>query len=309
MLHSALAPKLQPNIRENPFTDDGVRQRALSRFNRDRLAPGLGKDMDEQTLAAHQLASKYEREFLIEARATIAPMIAEIPQDTASFIAWFEHLQQEGPGQNDPLFPWLAEQASLEDMRWFLAQEVAGEAGFDDLVAMTQVKMPLRAKLEMARNYWDEMGRGEAKGMHGPMLERLAAHFEITSRIEETVPEALALGNMMMALAANRTFAFHSVGALGVIELTAPGRAVYVSRGLDRLGVPKKQSHYFALHAVLDVKHSAAWNTEVLATLVREDPCRAHAIAEGAMLRLWCGKQCFDRYRRHFGIYAGGALH
>ena len=49
-------------------------------------------------------------------------------------------------------------------------QEAAGEAGFDDLVAMTQVKLPTRAKLELARNYWDEMGRGNPKGMHGPML-------------------------------------------------------------------------------------------------------------------------------------------
>jgi hypothetical protein len=134
------------------------------------------------------------------------------------------------------------------------------------------------------------------------MLERLAAHLDIRSRIEDTVPEALALGNMMMALAANRTFAFHSVGALGVIELTAPGRAAFVAKGLDRLAVPKKQSHYFALHAVLDVKHSAAWNAEALVPLVQEDNRRAKAIAEGAILRLWCGKRCFDRYRRHFRL-------
>ena len=92
--------------------------------------------------------------------------------------------------------------------------------------------------------------------MHGPMLEQLAHHLDIAAEIETTVPEALGLGNMMMALAVHREFAFHSVGALGVIEMTAPGRAAYVAQGLDRLGVPKKQSHYFALHAVLDVKHS-----------------------------------------------------
>ena len=66
-----------------------------------------------------------------------------------------------------------ADTASLEQMRWYLQQEAAGEAGFDDLTAMTQVKLPKRIKLELARNYWDEMGRGNEKGMHGPMLERL----------------------------------------------------------------------------------------------------------------------------------------
>jgi hypothetical protein len=29
--------------------------------------------------------------------------------------------------------------------------------------------MPVRPKLEMARNFWDEMGRGREKGMHCPM--------------------------------------------------------------------------------------------------------------------------------------------
>lgn len=304
---------LQASRIDNPLgpTRDLIRgeddmQRSLSHFNRDRLAPGLGEEPDPKTLAAQQLGLEYERRFLTAARAAIAPLLNDVPRNAEAFVTWFERLQHTGPGQNDPLFPWLAEHATVEEMRWFLTQEVAGEAGFDDLVAMTQVKMPVRAKLEMARNYWDEMGRGEPKAMHGPMLAQLAAHFEVTPTIETTVPEALALGNMMVALAANRAFAFHSIGALGVIELTAPGRAARVSQGLNRLGVPRKQSHYFALHAVLDVKHSGAWNAEVLAPLVREDARRAPAIAEGAMLRLWCGKRCFDRYRRHFGISPRG---
>jgi pyrroloquinoline quinone (PQQ) biosynthesis protein C len=167
---------------------------------------------------------------------------------------------------------------------------------------MTQVKMPVRAKLEMARNYWDEMGRGQAAGMHGPMLEKLAAYFGLQPEPETTVPEALALGNMMAGLAMNRRYAFHAVGALGVIELTAPGRARYVAEGLRRLGVPAKASHYFTLHAVLDVKHSECWNREVLKSLVAGDPHRAYPIAEGALLRLACGKRCFDSYRRAFGI-------
>jgi hypothetical protein len=57
-------------------------------------------------------------------------------------------------------------------MLWFLTQEVAGEAGFDDLLALTQVKMPITAKLEMARNYWDEMGRGRETAMHWPTARK-----------------------------------------------------------------------------------------------------------------------------------------
>jgi hypothetical protein len=42
-----------------------------------------------------------------------------------------------------------------------------GEAGYEDLLAMTQVKMSVKAKLEMARNFWDEMGRGSGKACTG----------------------------------------------------------------------------------------------------------------------------------------------
>jgi hypothetical protein len=295
------APIVQSRPSETPQTDFAAQQRALSRFNRRRLSPGLG----DGSFVDDEVMLELERAFLVHARAEIAPWLASVPDQPAAFVKWFENLKEIGPGQGDPLFPWLAERASYSQMRWFLQQEVAGEAGFDDLVAMTQVKMPVRAKLEMARNYWDEMGRGDPKGMHGPMLERLAQHFDIAPAIATTVPESLALGNMMMALAWNRCFAFHSVGALGAIEMTAPGRAAYVVKALERLGVPKKQSHYFSLHAVLDVKHSEAWNREVLASLVKEDPRRARAIAEGAVLRLWCGEQCFRRYREKFGLGPG----
>lgn len=291
-----------PAHQAGPSAEAENMHRVLARFNRRRLTPGLGEPLDERTIAHHKDGLALEARFLRYARSEVAPLIQGVPSTPAAFIAWFERLQQCGPGQGDPLFPWLAQEASYDQMRWFLEQEVAGEAGFDDLVAMTQVKMPARTKLEMARNYWDEMGRGTAKGMHGPMLERLASYLEICPTIESTVPEALALGNMMVALAADRNLAFHAVGALGVIEMTAPGRAAHVSRGLDRLGVPKKQSHYFALHAVLDVKHSAAWNAEVLEPLVREDGRRARAIAEGAVLRLWCGQRCFRRYRQVLGV-------
>jgi hypothetical protein len=309
MLSISSSAKFHPTfVNDLSGLEEAERQRLLSHFNRDRLTPGYGEEPAPKTISARLLAIEYEKHFMTMARGAVSPMLAEVPDDADAFVAWFENLQRSGPGQNDLLFPWLATRASYEQMRWFLTQEVAGEAGFDDLLALTQVKMPPRAKLEMARNYWDEMGRGEARGMHGAMLNQLAVHLDIAPRIETTVPEALALGNMMMALATNRAFAFHSIGALGVIELTAPGRAVYVTRGLDRLGVPKKQSHYFALHAVLDVKHSATWNREVLAPLVREDRRRARAIAEGAMLRLWCGKRCFDRYRQHFDLPDSGGI-
>ncbi|MCA1654460.1 MAG: iron-containing redox enzyme family protein [Sphingomicrobium sp.] len=273
-------------------------QRRLARWNRDRLAPAFPTEAagSNEGLPAEMLV--LESIFLTALRLDVASAAMAAPTDADAFVSWFDELRVSGPGQQDTLFPWLAEQASFDDLRWFFEQEAAGEAGFDDLVAMTQVKMPIRAKLELARNYWDEMGRGNAKGMHGPMLGLLGTALGVSPTIDGTVWESLALANAMTAMATRREFAWHSIGALGVIELTAPDRARLVSDGLRRVGVSGKDRHYFDLHAVLDVKHSEAWNREVIGPLVADDPARARFIAEGALIRLTCGERCYDRYRQ-----------
>src|SRR5207253_2019484 len=127
---------------------------------------------------------------------------------------------------------------------------------------------------------WDEMGCGNPKGMHGPMLQLLVGVLDLRPEIETTVWESLALANAMTAMATTRRYAWHSVGALGVIELTAPGRSVHTAAALRRIGLSQRERRYFALHAMLDVKHSADWNREAIGPLVAEDPRRATAIAE-----------------------------
>ena len=275
---------------------------AAGGVQRETLRPRLATP-DWATDAAEQSGLLLKEGRWLEAgRARVAARAAEAPRDPAGFVAWFEALDRSGPGQGDPLFPWLATAATKGEMRWFLTQEVAGEAGFEDLAAITQVRLPQRPKLEIARNYWDEMGRGNPKGMHGPMLDLLARRLELAPEVESTVWESLALANTMAGLAANRRYAYHSVGAMGVIEQTAPGRAALVAKGLKRLGVPASDRHYFDLHAVLDVKHSLAWNAEALWPLVEANPDFAPAIAEGALMRLECGAACFVRYRRELAL-------
>ncbi len=267
----------------------------LAAFNQHRLKPGLADERPVDWLERQFDQQRLEVDWVERERARLERQVSQVPTDPQSFVAWFESLVHWGPGQNDSLFPWLATQASAAEMLWFLRQEVAGEAGFDDLVALTQLQLPARAKLELARNYWDEMGRGHAGGMHGAMLQHLAHELELPN--VPVVVESVALGNLMLALACNRHFAFQSVGALGVIELTAPGRAAKVNAGLKRLGVKAELRRYFAIHETLDVRHSEAWNREVLAPLVADRPEAAAAIAEGALLRLSAGHHCFRRYR------------
>lgn len=274
----------------------------LGRWNRTRLepsfpAPGWRDQMQEESSLL-----LLEGSFLDGERQSVERMAALAPDTPAEFMEWFADLLSSGPGQGDPLFPWLATRATLDDMRWFVSQELATEAGFGDLVAMVQVKMAPGPKLEMARNYWDEMGCGHPLAMHSALLEATARELGARAARKDALWESVALSNLMIGLACNRRFAYHAVGALGAIEMTAPGRVSKVNEGLKRLGISAAGRQYFSLHASLDVRHAAEWNSGVIEPLIEGNPWIAKAIAEGALMRLKAGQACYARYRSHFGI-------
>ena len=106
----------------------------------------------------------------------------------------------------------------------------------------------------------------------------------------------------MAALASTRRYAYQSIGALGAVEMTAPGRVSLVNAGLRRLGVSAEARQYFQLHAGLDIRHSKEWNAEVIEPLVSANPEVAWPIAEGALMRLRAGERCFERYRRELAV-------
>ncbi len=290
-MSTLLMPDPATAPRQSTVDQTGLHRR-LAHHLRARLAPADAPEAD----VADPADAVHLRWFLARERDAVQERCAAVPADPDGFVAWFSALREDGPGQGDPLFWWLAREADADAMRWFLRQELAGEAGFDDLLALTQVRMPARAKMEMARNLWDEFGRGNPAGVHGTLLARMADELRLSCAIEDATWETLALGNLMAGLAVER-FAFQSAGALGAIELTAPGRVALVAEGMRRLGMPAAAIRYYDLHAVVDIEHSRRWNAEVLASLVAADPRVAPLLAQGALMRLTAGERCFRRYR------------
>ncbi len=276
----------------------------LASLNRKRLSIDL-KMTSETEAALNFLCGYLEEHWLQHERARIAPKMKEVPVEQAAFIDWFESLQQNGYGQGHPLFLYLSERASREEFHYFLKQETSTEAGFDDLIALTQVKTPPFVKMELAHNFWDEMGEGELEGVHSHQLTRLIESFHLSwqTHYEDVHWEPLALSNMMIAVATKRSRFYQSIGALGAIELTAPGRCQKVMEGLKRIGLSSTEYHYYTLHSVLDVSHWEGWKENVLTPLLAENPESILPIAEGALLRLFAGERCYRVYSQHLGFY------
>jgi hypothetical protein len=274
----------------------------LAKYNISRVAVGTPTVNWEDDISNAYEHHILEGHFLEELRVAISPITPEPMPTGEDFAIWFESLSDCGPGQQHGLFEWLEQEASLEQMKWFLTQEAIAEVGFDDLLAYTQVKLPVQAKQECARNYWDEMGNAKQGAMHSLLLKRVTHGLLLRPSIDTTVWESLALNNMMLGLATTRRYTYHSLGALGVNELVAASCAGKISRGLQRLGIEPWVRTYFDLQAALDVSHSRCWIREVIRPLVTSNPECAQYIAEGALMRMHSSQLCFDRYSVELGL-------
>ena len=281
-------------VPREPLTQIETLHRTLARANAQRLRPRRTAGDFETELERETSIRRMERQFVEEQRACVRAQAHAVPKDAEGFLDWFVALRETPLGQTDALFPWLAEHATQQQMCWFLEQERSNETSFGDLVALTQVNMPARPKQELARNYWDEMVRSQATDT--PRSAVLCPKHALQP--EATTWESLALGNLMIALATTRHYAYQSLGALGVLELTAPRSKQFVQAGLLRLGLMVDTSDYYSSSTRFDALHSAAWQREVIEPLIAADPTLAPLIAEGALMRLNSAARCFERYRK-----------
>lgn len=270
--------------------------RRLARLNRRRLRPGTP---DERFDPVEEARSAIEEErWLRQERAAWAELAAEVPGDPDELLDWFEMLEADGPGQHDPFFDFMEQDASLDDVRWFLRQEAAAQVPVGELLALVSRGLPVAAQHELARAQWDELGRGEPDQMPAPLFARLAEVFAVFDEADEPAQwEAVAVANTTMGFAHNRRWAFHAIGAVCAAELTEAGRSAQITRGLRRLGLPLHAAQYYARRAETGPDRWERWSRDILCRVVEDHPGSAPWIAEGALARLEAGRRCFERYR------------
>src|SRR5215204_6352376 len=99
------------------------------KFGGKRLSPAMPSADWRVQLSEDAELLRLEGELVETERRKVAKLAALAPRDGKGFVDWFTALREVGPGQFDPLFDWLANDATMEETRWFVQQEVAGEAG------------------------------------------------------------------------------------------------------------------------------------------------------------------------------------
>jgi hypothetical protein len=184
------------------------------------------------------------------------------------------------------VYRWLAKHATLGELVDFLALEGGPDGGFDDLVAACQVGLDGSAKLELARNYWDEMGNGYGTDVHTVLHQRMAATLGVEAAPLEAQPvEGLARTAFGGLLATNRWLQPEMLGALGLTELQAGPRCRLVLKAFDRLGAPPAAYPFYEVHADVDPTHGKDWLEKAIAPLAADRPDWGARIVAGAWWR------------------------
>jgi hypothetical protein len=227
----------------------------------------------------------------------------QLPSTAADFIDWFlvvrnRHVQRE-------FCRYLADHATLDEIALFFLAEELVDSRFDDLVAMAQVGSAGVAKLTMAENYWDEMGEGTLDRMHTRLFEH-SAHYMRRRLVDRGIDlgelhgtEVYENACLVLMYGIHRHLTPRALGAMGLMEYSAPVRFQAMVDGCTRLGVPADVIEYQRIHVHVDADHGAEWLENVLDPLVRRSPAALREVGLGVLTRERVANTYYERIWQH----------
>jgi hypothetical protein len=245
--------------------------------------------------AVAALKCRLDGAFLADLEARDAEVAWDLPDDPAGAMRALGVL-----GLVPDVYRWLADAATPEEVVTFLAYEGGPDGGFDDLVAACQIGLSGSAKLELAQNYWDEMGNGQLDLVHTELHHKLAGALGLPALSPADQPlEALERAALASVLATNRRLQPEMVGALGLLELQAGPRCRKVVTALRRIGASDDALHFYLEHATVDPRHGKDWVDKAVVPL-GADPRWAEGITRGGRWRSLVNAAFFDAMGRRF---------
>ena len=246
--------------------------------------------------AVAALKWRLEEGFLARLEAADAERGWDLPEDPVAAVRAIQ-----AAGLVPDVYRWVAEEATWPELVEYLALEGGPDGGFDDLVALCQVGLSGGPKVELAQNYWDEMGNGQLEAVHTELHHRLVEAAGMPRPAREDLPtEALERTVLGTTLATNRRLQPEMIGACGLLELQAGPRCRKVVQGLRRLGAPVGTFPFYEEHAVADPRHGRDWMDKVLAPLAASRPEWRAAMVRGARWRSTTNAAFFDATSRRF---------
>ena len=115
----------------------------------------------------HDIKRLFEDEILSAEIKKAEALLDHYRFDFSQPASQFKQLIKDHAAFDHPFYSsFIHKKASKEDLRYYLIQETCLDPKFDDLLALMQIGLKGKVKMEIAHNYWDEMGNGNLEEVH-----------------------------------------------------------------------------------------------------------------------------------------------
>jgi hypothetical protein len=216
--------------------------------------------------------------------------LRELPTTREGFLTWYLDCEKKINEDIGFFVDYMKNSATLEQVAYYICMEEMVDGSFDDLMAVVQLGMPINCKMVAGENYWDEMGNGNFNFVHTSMFKTSSAYMRnvlAQKNITPEVPpkECLMNGNILLMWAVRREYNMRLIGAMGLVEGSAPTRFSATTQALERLEQPKEVIAYHKAHIGIDTHHSEAWFDTVLRHYSKGGAEVIQELAMGVMIR------------------------
>lgn len=246
-----------------------------------------------------------------EDRMITVGLLDSAPSEPKAFLSWLKDQVREHRAFKHPYYAeFIRSDAQEADLRTYVIQESLVDGRFDDFLAMMQVGTAGASKMEIAGNFWDEMGNGDPEQVHTHLFNKIYEVFDIgqDELEDELTASDLLNGNLAVLLCRYRHLYSEAVGYLGMTEWLAPDRFKNVVHAWERLGLPEVGITYHRLHITIDSQHAAGWFHNVVIPSA-SSPAMRRGIARGALWRINSSARLLDeRLARARGIRSEAGL-
>lgn len=251
----------------------------------------------EGSVLLHEVTRMLETATMAAEDARITPGLLEAaPTEPKPFLSWMKEQVRGHQAFKHPYYTeFIRDRAERPDLRTYVIQESLVDGRFDDFLAMMQIGTVGASKMEIANNFWDEMGNGDPANVHTHLFNKIYEVFDVREEEMEAEMTASDLlgGNLAVLLCRYRQLYPEAVGYLGMTEWLAPDRFRNVVHAWERLGLPEVGITYHRLHIAVDSQHAAGWFHNVVLPSAGSAAMR-QGIARGALWRVNSSARLLD---------------
>ncbi len=260
--------------------------------------PGSGENQNSPLLC---LIRKSIEDSWMDSELSKIDRSRAIPDDEDEFLEFIIDTWRSYPGYCHKIFSYFENEANAECFHQYIVNDFSMNVRFYDLISLSLVGIPEETRIEVAANFWDEMGNGNSQNTHVNLFRKI-----LLNTIGEIDPvklcntlslEGLVGYNLLMCHVLSRRQYFRSLGSLAITELADPDQYIKFVKGCKRVGICQNEDNelaYYTDHIDIDSLHGEGWLRNVILPIIRRFPEAKQEIYEGCSLRLATSKNYWD---------------